>query len=99
TAALQIGCAVWINALLYGVVRYLFGGDRLLAWLLIATVLTSRYGIVFYFDYSSGLLDLLSTALLLSALLAAWIAWRDDFRVSYAAVALFAAVFRGFAHT
>jgi hypothetical protein len=42
TAALQVGCVVWINALLYGVVRCLFNGGRLLAWLLIATVLTSR---------------------------------------------------------
>jgi hypothetical protein len=98
TAALQVGCVVWINALLYGVVRYLFGGDRLLAWLLIATVVTSRYGIVFYFDYSSGFLDLLSTALLLTALLVAWLAWRDDFRASYAAMALVAAVLCGFAH-
>jgi hypothetical protein len=98
TAALQVGCTVWINALLYGVVRYLFGGSRALAWLLIATVLTSRYGIVFYYDYFSGLLDLLATALLLSALLAAWLAWREPFEWRYAAAGLAAAVLCIFVH-
>lgn len=98
TAALQVGCAVWISALLYGVVRYLLRGDRMLAWLLIVTVLTSRYGVPFYFDYSSGLLDLLGTALLLSALVAAWLAWREDFKPRYAATALAAAVLCIFVH-
>ena len=98
TAALQVGCAVWINALLYGVVRYLFGGSRVLAWLLIATVLASRYGMVFYYDYCAGLLDLLATALLLSALLAAWLAWRERLELRYAAVGLTAAILCIFVH-
>ena len=79
-AVLVSGCMAWINILLYGVVRYLFKTGRLLAWLLIATVLTSRYGMMFYFDYLSGLIELLSTALLLSVLLLTWLAWRQNFK-------------------
>jgi hypothetical protein len=73
-------------------------GQRVLAWLLIATVLTSRYGMVFYYDYCAGLLDLLATALLLSALLAAWLAWRERLELRYAAVGLAAAVLCIFVH-
>ncbi len=98
TAALEDVCVIWIKALLYGVVRYMFQGDRLLAWQLVATVLTSRYGIVFYYDYSSGLLDLLSTAFLLTSLVAAWLAWRKEFVWRYGAAALTAAVLCIFVH-
>jgi hypothetical protein len=97
-AALVTGCMVWINVLLYGVVRYLFSSGRVLAWLLIATVLTSRYGTVLYFDYISGLVELLSTALLLSTLLLAWLAWREGFKLWYAACALVVAILCIFVH-
>lgn len=96
--ALLAGFMAWINIILFGIVRYLFKGGRGLAWLLIATVLTSRYGMMLYFDYSSGLVELLSTALLLSAFLLAWLAWRDDFKWWYAAGALIWAVMCIFAH-
>lgn len=97
-AMLVTGCMVWINVLIYGVVRYLFKGGRALAWLLVATVLTSRYGMGFYFDYLSGMIELLATALLLSALLLAWLAWRDGFKWGYAAGALVAAILCIFSH-
>jgi len=97
-AALVAGCMAWINVLLYGVVRYLVEGGRVLAWMLIATVLTSRYGMMFYFDYLSGLIELLSTALLLSVLLLAWVAWRERFEWPYAVGALVAAIFCIFTH-
>ena len=58
-AALVTGYMVWIGILLYGVVRQLFGGGRVLAWLLIATVLTSRYGTMCYFNYSDAMGELL----------------------------------------
>lgn len=97
-ATLITVCMIWINILLYSVVRYLFRADRWLAWLLIATVLTSRYGMMLYFDYASGLIELLSTALLLSALLLAWLAWRGVFNWWYAVDALAAAILCIFVH-
>lgn len=91
-AALVTGYMVWINVLLYFVVRNLFGGGRVLAFLLIATALTSRYGTMVYFNYSDAMGELLSTALLLSVLMLTWLAWRELFNWGYAAGALFAAV-------
>jgi hypothetical protein len=97
-AALVAGCMVWINVLLYGIVRYLFSAGRVLAWLLIAIVLTSRYGTMFYFDYVNGLIEMLSTALLLSVLLLAWLAWCEGFTWRYATGALAAAILCIFVH-
>jgi hypothetical protein len=91
-ATLAAGFMIWINVLLYGVTRYLFKGGRTMAWLVVAVVLTSRYGITCYFNYSDGLGELLSAALFLSVLLLAWLAWRERFKWSYAIGALFAAV-------
>jgi hypothetical protein len=95
---LMAGCMAWINIMLFGIVRYLFGGGRGLAWLLIATILTSRYGIMFYFDYLAGLLELLSAALFFSTLFLAWLAWRENFKWWYAAGALIMAVMCIFVH-
>lgn len=97
-AAQVTGYMVWINVLLYGVVRYLFKADRVIAWLLIATVLTSRYGMMLYFDYLAGLIELLSTALLLSVLLLAWLAWRESYKWGYAVAAGVAAILCIFTH-
>jgi hypothetical protein len=97
-AALGAGYMVWINILLYSVARYLFRAGRVLSWLLIATVLTSRYGMMFYFDYLTCLGELLSTALLLTMLLAAWLAWRGGFKWGYAAGALIVAISCIFVH-
>ncbi|MBQ0720515.1 MAG: hypothetical protein KBT88_08135 [Gammaproteobacteria bacterium] len=97
-AALLVGYMVWINVLLYGAVRYLFNGGRVLAWLLIAVVITSRYGTMLYFDYVSGLVELLSTSLLLSMLLLSWLAWGTGFRWWYAVAALVASILCVFVH-
>jgi hypothetical protein len=97
-AVIVVGCMVWINILLYYVVRNLFNGSRLLALLLVAVVLTSRYGTMFYFDYIAGAIELMSTALLLSSILLAWIAWRDDFNRWCAATALLVAILCIFTH-
>ena len=97
-ALLVAGCMVWINVLLYGVALYFLKVGRVMAWLLIATVLTSRYGVMFYFDYLSGLIELLSTALLLSVFLLAWLAWHQSFKYWYAAGAVIVAVLTVFVH-
>lgn len=91
-------CMAWINTLLYGVVRYIFQSSRTIAWLLIATILTSRYGIMLYFDYCSGLIEMLSTALLLSAFLMSWLAWKENFKWRYAIIALIMAILCAFTH-
>jgi hypothetical protein len=95
---LLAGCMIWINVLLYTVARHLLSCSRVMAWLLIATVLTSRYGMMLYFDYFSGLVELLSTALLLSTLLLAWLTWREKFRWSYAVASVTLASFTIFSH-
>jgi len=97
-ALLLAACMTWINILLFSVVRYMLNGGRLIAWMLVLGVLTSRYGVMLYFDYLSGLVELLSTALFLSTLLLAWLAWRRDFNHGYAVVTLALAILTGFVH-
>lgn len=97
-ATLVAGCMVWINVLLYCMTRYLIRTDRAIAWLLIAIILTSRYGTMLYFDYLSGLIELLSTALLLSVLFLVWLAWHHKFSWWYAAAALVLAILNVFVH-
>ena len=97
-AFLVVACMVWINILLYSIVRNLLKGSRALCWLLVATVLTSRYGVMFYFDYLSGLIELLSTALLISVFYMAWLAWHEEFKGWYATGALLTAILTVFVH-
>jgi hypothetical protein len=91
-------CMAWINVLILSVARYQFNASRLLAWLLILGVLSSRYGVMLYFDYQSGLIETLSSALLLSTMLLAWLAYRHKFNAWYAAGALATAIITGFVH-
>ncbi len=97
-AVLVASCMTWINVLIFSVARYQFNASRLLAWLLILGVLSSRYGAMLYFDYLSGLIEMLSSALFLSTLLLAWLAWRGKFKFWYAAGALVTAVIMGLVH-
>ncbi|KPN19576.1 hypothetical protein AO715_06185 [Xanthomonas sp. Mitacek01] len=47
-----------------------FGAGRSQVWLLVAVILASRFGVMLYFDYLCGVIDTLSAALLLCAVLA-----------------------------
>jgi hypothetical protein len=85
-------CMAWINILLYLSIRKLLAGTRALALMVVAVTLTSRYGAMFFFDYVSGLIELLATALLLSSLVCVRLAWIADFKRSFAAIALAAAI-------
>jgi hypothetical protein len=97
-AALLAGCMAWINSLLYYIVRFQIKGDRLLAWILIGAVLSSRYGVMFYFDYLSGLIELLSSALLFTALLVVWLALRHGFNLGYLALSFIFGILCVFTH-
>jgi hypothetical protein len=98
-ALFTAGFMVWINILLYFVVRYRLSAGRAMAWLTIATVLSSRYGMMFYFDYSAGLIELSATAFLLTGLLSAWrLSVAADFKWQYGAMALLWAVLCIFTH-
>jgi hypothetical protein len=93
-----IVCMAWINMVLYYFVRFLFDGSRLLALLVVAVVLTSRYGMMLYFDYVSGMIELLSTALLLSVILLVCLGWRGEFNRWYALITGFVAILCIFSH-
>lgn len=97
-AMIVIACMAWINLLLYNIVRFIFEASRGVAWLLVATILSSRYGMMLYFDYLSGLIETLSTALFVSMLLLSWLAMRYNFKYWYASGALVASVMLGLVH-
>jgi len=97
-AELVTGSMVLVNIFLYISVRFFFKASRAIALLLIATVLSSRYGMMFYFDYVSGLIELLSTALLLSILLLAYFALQQGFKWWYALGALIFSILIIFVH-
>ena len=48
-----------------------FGASRLLAWVLVAGILLSRFAAMLYFDYIAGIIESMSLALFLAA---AWVA-------------------------
>lgn len=54
--------------LLAGMAGRWFGAGRGLAWLLVATVLASRFAAMLYFDYIAGIIESLSLAFFLAAL-------------------------------
>lgn len=91
-------CMTWINVLIFTIARFRFGASRTLAWLLVFGVLTSRYGIMLYFDYLSGLIETLSTALFLSTALMASLAYRGEFNSRWAIAALITAIIIGLVH-
>lgn len=64
-AAILAACMAWILIMILAAVRRL-GGGSVLAWGVVAATLTSRYGVMLYFDYFSGLVELLATALFLT---------------------------------
>lgn len=97
-AMLVAACMAWINILIFTVARYQFSGSRTLAWLLVLGVLGSRYGVMLYFDYLSGLVETLSSALFLTTLLLAWLAYRKEFDLRCAAGALLTAIVTGLVH-
>ena len=97
-AILVSGCLAWVNLLVFCVARRFFNASRALAWMLVLTILTSRYGIIFYFDYLSGLIETLSSALFFSTLLLAWRARTSLFKNGLAAGALACAVLTGLVH-
>lgn len=53
-----------------------FGASRLLAWLLVAGIMTSRFAAMQYFDYIAGIIESLSLALFLAAIWMAVLALR-----------------------
>lgn len=95
---LVAGCLAWINVLVFYTARHFFGASRALAWMLVLSILTSRYGFIFYFDYLSGLIETLSSALFLTTLLLAWRALFNTFDKHFATAALACAVFTGLVH-
>lgn len=97
-AVLVATCMTWINVLIFTVARYQFNASRLLAWMLVLGVLSSRYGVMLYFDYLSGLIETLSSALFLSTMLLAWLAYRNEFNAGFAAGALVSAIITGLVH-
>lgn len=97
-AMLVATCMTWINLLIFAVARYQFNASRTLAWMLVLGVLSSRYGVMLYFDYLSGLIETLSSALFLSTMLLAWLACRKEFNFWFAAGALVSAIITGLVH-
>ncbi len=75
---------IWINIILYYASTRIFKTGRIIALLLVATVLTSRYGIMFYYDYCAGLLDLLSTGAFFTFLLLLWFTIKDAWNLKFA---------------
>lgn len=59
--------AYYIATLLYSVSRLHFKSSRFTAWLIVATFLMSRFGVITYYDYVSGTIELISLAFFVSA--------------------------------
>lgn len=91
-------CMAWINVVVYWFARRQLNASREIAWLLIFVVLSSRYGVMLYYDYLSGFIELFSTALLLSAFVFAWLAWYETFRKKYAFYALVLSILSAATH-
>lgn len=88
----------WVSFALYYFIRYELMASRHLAWLVFFVVMTSRFGMMFYYDYVSGLIELLSTALLLTSLLFLWKALRDGLNIKFSILSLLFAIFCVFTH-
>lgn len=81
-------CMVWINVIIYNIARSILKIERFVALLLILIVLTSRYGVMVYFDYIAGLIELLSLALFLSMAAITRIAIKKNLKMTYIAGAI-----------